>query len=298
MNHGQLEGRAAEIDLLRRCLADDAQAIAQFQECFGPLVYAYPVRVYRLPDEEAGAFYVYAFTDGRIFRRARSYEGRASLRSFLSGYVLDHLVLEWRRGDRRVATVPLDTVAEPAQPEALEFDASGSSLVLASEPRSLLVKLLFIEDYELRPEELRQIARDSGRTLREVLERIERLRATVRAREYSMHALEESLATVHSWIQLYERRIAAIEADLAVAPASSPIAVRLLDERRELLRKLLARRQQRARITSDLRRRKITAPYKDIAALLNTSINNIASQLRRLKIDLSQQRERPPHQGH
>jgi DNA-directed RNA polymerase specialized sigma24 family protein len=298
VNQGQPEGRAAEIDLLRRCLSNDRAAIDRFQECFGPLVYAYPVRVYRLPEGEAGAFYVYAFTDGRIFRRARSFEGRASLRSFLSGYVLDHLVLEWRRGDRRVATVPLDSVPEPAQPEVPEFDACSSSLIFAREPRALVVKLLFIEDYDLQPEEIRRIARESGRTLRDVLERIEGLRATVRAREHGMEALEESLAAIHAWIQLYERRVAAIDADLESAPASSSLATRLRAERHDLLRKLLARRQQRARTTADLRRRKVTAPYKDIAALLNTSINNVASQIRRLRIDLAQQRERPPHQGH
>lgn len=280
---------ADDVALVQRCLSGDARAIAAFQDAYGALVYRFPGYVYRLPAEEAGAFYVYAFEDGRIFRRARSYRGRASLHSFLSGYVLDHLLLEWRRRERPQPLVSLEVVPEPASPEATTPSSFDDLLDRLSTEKALVLKLLFIEDHELSSDDLRAIARQSGRSLRDVVDRIESLRRTVRRREQSVSVIEDALGNVHSRVQLYERRLAAIDAEIAPLPASSAAARRLHLEREEIARKLANRRRQRSTTLADLRRRKATAPYKDIAALLNTSINNVASRIRRVKSELTQQ---------
>ena len=133
---------------------------------------------------------------------------------------------------------------------------------------------------------MRYLAQVSGCDVPEVLDRIDRLRSTVREREAGLKRMEDALDAVQAWIQLYERRVQRISDDLAALPPTSIAAERLREERGQLERKIQRRRQQRAKLLAQAQRRKVTAPYKDIAAMLNTSIGNIGSQIARLRREL------------
>jgi DNA-directed RNA polymerase specialized sigma24 family protein len=300
------EGRLDSLDeaqearlLIGRCLAGEVEAATEFQARYGELIYGYPMRVYRVPPDEAGDFYVFAFERGRIFRRVRTYEGRAPFRAYLLGFVLDDLVLEWKRGVREIETVSIETLGELPDPGGsadratasegdMPMDSTTFSQVLGdlSPSKSVVMKLLYVEDYEFQPSEVRYLAQVSGCDVPEVLDRIDRLRATVREREAGLKRMEDALDAVQAWIQLYERRVHRISDDLAALPPTSIAAERLREERQQLERKIQRRRQQRAKLLAQAQRRKVTAPYKDIAALLNTSIGNIGSQIARLRREL------------
>lgn len=271
--------------LIRRCLAGEVAAINEFQQAFGALVYEHPGRVYRLPADQAGDFYVFAFERGRIFRRLQTFEGRTSLRNYLVGCVLDNLFLEWRRGRREPDVITIAAIDDIAEDEPESTDAID---LLEGVPpsKALIFKLLYIEDYDLTPADLRRLAEVSGRSLRQVLDDVDRLRRTVRSREQRARAIEDALDTVYAWILLYERRLRLLMLEEELAP-SDPRAAQRRAESEELIRKLTRRRRQRSAALAQLRRRKITAPYKQIASLLNTSVSNVASQIRRLKLELS-----------
>ena len=157
------------LELIGRCLAGDAQAATQFQETYGEIIYGFPIRVYRTPPEDAGDFYVFAFDRGRIFRRLRTFEGRAPLRAYLLGFVLDDLVLEWKRGQREIETVPIDTLGElPDTDDAMQYSVAGSAHTPESHPftrvlagfepsKSVVMKLLYVEDCDLEAAELRYL---------------------------------------------------------------------------------------------------------------------------------------------
>ena len=299
------EGRLDSLDeaqearrLIGRCLEGEAAAATEFQARYGELIYGYPMRVYRVPADEAGDFYVFAFERGRIFRRVRTYEGRAPFRAYLLGFVLDDLVLEWKRGVREIETVSIETLGELPDPggadrattsegdRAMDSTTFRQMLGGLSPSKSVVMKLLYVEDYEFQPSEVRYLAQVSGCDVPEVLDRIDRLRATVREREAGLKRMEDALDAVQAWIQLYERRVQRISDDLAALPPTSMAAERLREERQQLDRKIQRRRQQRAKLLAQAQRRKVTAPYKDIAAMLNTSIGNIGSQIARLRREL------------
>jgi RNA polymerase sigma factor (sigma-70 family) len=285
-------------ELIGRCLSGELAAAREFQERYGELIYGYPIRVYRLPAEDAGDFYVFAFDKGRIFRRVRTFEGRAPFRAYLLGFVLDDLVLEWKRGVRTLETISIEALGEipdmdgrsvgVIEQEEDAVDRAAVTRVLAGlEPsKSVVMKLLYVEDYELKATELRYLAEVSGCRIPEVLDRIDHLRATVREREASLKRMEDSLDAVQAWIQLYERRLQRLQEDVAALPPSSSAASRLNEERAELERKIERRRRQRSKLLAQVQRRKTTAPYKDIAALLNTSVGNVGSQIARLRREL------------
>lgn len=284
--------------LVQKCVQGDAEAIREFQHRFGELIYAYPLRAYRVPPDEAGDFYLFAFDGGRLFRRLRTYAGKVPLRSYLLGFVLDHLALEWKRQERSVETVSLDALAEEhpgltiAAPETSSAESARASSweeALAQLPlqKALVLKLLHVEDAEFSPTELRYLAKSSGKKLAAVIEEIERLRSLVREREAVLRRLDDQLEAVHGWIRLYRRRLARLSADAQGPSPDSPTAQSILAERRELERKLAWREEQRRRLVRQLQRRKVTAPYKEIARLLGTTIGNVASQVLRVRKEVA-----------
>lgn len=286
--------------LIHRCLCGDGDAARSFQEAYGELIYGYPIRVYRTPADEAGDFYVFAFQGGRIFRRLRTFEGRAPFRAYLLGFVLDDLVLEWKRTERRIETISIEDIGElPARddPEVDVMNASNGharaqgdveEMLTSLDPsKTVIFKLLHAEDCELTPEELRYLASVSKRPLNEVITSVEQLRATIRDREAALRGIEDSLDSVQAWVQLYQRRLRRIAEDLGSVQATSRAADKLRDEQRELERKMERRHRQREKLVAQAKRRKVTAPYKDIAAVLNTTVGNVGSQIARLREELS-----------
>jgi DNA-directed RNA polymerase specialized sigma24 family protein len=287
--------------LIHRCLAGDGEAARSFQEAYGELIYGYPIRVYRTPADEAGDFYVFAFQDGRIFRRLRTFEGRAPFRAYLLGFVLDDLVLEWKRAERRIDTVSIEDIGELPNREQTEVEVMTAGngtgrhqqnidqLLGTLEPsKTVVFKLLHAEDCELTPDELRYLATVSGRPLPDVIAAVERLRATIRDREAALRGIEDNLDSVQAWIQLYQRRLRRIAEDLNSVQAGSKAADKLRAERAELERKIERRGRQRDKLLGQAKRRKVTAPYKDIAVVLNTTVGNVGSQIARLREELSQ----------
>lgn len=278
-----------EQELIRQCLAGEHAAIHTFQHHYGELIYGYPLRVFGTASEDAADFYVYAFEEGRIFRRMRTFAGRAPLRAYLLAYVLDHLVIDWKRREREIETVPLDTLGQlpdMTPPPRSNESRSLSELLADIEPdKAVVMKLLYVEDWELQPAEIRHLARASQRSVGDVLQAIDRLRATVRERETRLKAIEDALDGVQAWITVYQRRLQRIEADLGTMPRGA-LLERLQSTRAEIERKILRRHQQRAKLVTQAQRRKVTAPYKDIAALLNTTVGNVASQIARVRQQL------------
>jgi len=282
-----------ECDLIQRCLTGEAEDIATFQHRYGDLVYSYPIRVYRLPADEAGDFYVFAFEGGRIFRRAQTFAGRTPLRAYLAGFVLDNLVLEWKRGDRHLDTVSLEVLGDVAAADS-DGVAPGSPrpsinemLATLDVSKAVVLKLLYIEDCDLDRTDQRWLMKVSGRRLADVLAAVERLRQCVREREARQRHIEDGLDAAHAWIQLYERRLRVIADRLADLPPRHTETGRLTDERGELERKLERRRRQRATLVTRLHCRKVTAPYKEVAAVLNTTVGNVASLILRARQELS-----------
>jgi RNA polymerase sigma factor (sigma-70 family) len=281
-------------ELIHRCLDGDPEAVREFQAVYGELIYGYPIRVFRLAADEAGDFYVFAFDNARIFRRLRTFEGRAPLRAYLLGFVLEDLVLEWKRGEREIETVSLDVVGEIPMEDQNSLTGSIDArdtlrdVLSAVEPnKAVIMKLLHIEDYELSPSEVRHVSSMSGRPVTDVISCVDQLRNTVREREAALKHLEDSLDAVHAWIQLYERRLRRIGDDLTSLPPTSSAAARLREEHAELNRRIERRRVQREKLLDRAQRRKVTAPYKDIASLLNTTVGNVGSQIARLRQELA-----------
>jgi RNA polymerase sigma factor (sigma-70 family) len=286
-------------ELLDRCLAGEQQAIGEFQSLYGPLIYSYPLRRYRVPAEAAGDFYVFAFTGGRIFRRAQTYEGRAPFRAYLLTVVLQHLFVDWRRATHDIDmisfadmdTLPDDAAVAPASSARTDNGALVAILLAdLDSARAVILKLVHIEDCDLSSAEISYVSRVSNRSVPEVIAAVERLRATVREREAALHEVADRLEVVQAWLWVCEQRLQQVREELQQrglgnAPARLQAVLVRLEARAE------RGQHQRDKLLVERRRRKVTAPYKDIAALLGTTVGNVASQIARARRELLRRRD-------
>ena len=193
-------------------------------------------------------------------------------------------------------------MTEEANATGISRDEVGDLLDRLDVAKVVVLKLLHAEDYELTAAEIHHIATVSGRTVPQVTAAVDELRVTIRDREAALRAVEDGLESVNAWIQLYQRRCSRIKDDLTSLPPGATAAARLREQLTEAERKIKRREHQREKLQLQVRRRKVTAPYKDLAAILNTTIGNIGSQISRLReelIKLSGSNESAEHgQGH
>ncbi len=296
-------------DLVAACLRDDGMARSQFQQQFGSLIYDFPTRVGSGSDVEGGDFYLYLFENDRLYRRLRTYRGVASLGAFLRGYVLPDLLTQFQamRGKKALDTFSLESSAArlhtsshgavegTADSQSYQTPAPGAPALLTelNADKRLLVKLLYIEDFELDPADIQLLARRSGRSVHDVIELVENARASVRAREVARQEWLDEAESAAQWILRYQRQLAALRDRLANLPPPSGEAERLRETQAELERKQAWRAQQRERALGDSRRATVTLRYREIAALLNAPIGSISAQITRLRQELTHLAARP-----
>jgi hypothetical protein len=286
--------------LVADCLAGDAAARARFQAQFAGLIYRFADCAGGIGQEESGDFYLYLFDSDRLFRRLRSYEGRASLGPFLRGFVLPDLFKQFQEMTKKRAldTVSLDSdcereLAAPAlaAPGPMATTAgpevNGTDLLshLSAEKR-ILVKLLYIEDFELEPGEVQWLAERSGRSVREVVELVEQARESVRSREAARREKLDEAESAAQWILRYERDLHHTADALANLPLQSVRAERLRAQQTDLERKRAWRQEQRERALAESQRATVTLRYRDIAHILNAPVGSVSAQVTRLRQEL------------
>lgn len=287
---------------VRACAAGDGAARRAFQDRFAADVYAFPVKVFGVPADRAAEFYLYAFDDDRIFTRLKSFEGRNAiqLRTFLAYYVLRGLFLDWQRGQRELDTVPLESsqaagdarpwserlaARDPAQDAPAPAAGPTAALWGALAPEERLdLKLLSLLEHDLEPDDLRLLARIAGRPLAETRALVEDLQADLCARDEGLAALRAELDQAWGWIVLRRRELAEVDEELRfLGPVQTPAAERLRRKRRTLDAAIARRLRQRERILGEMRRFKVTTPYKDIARLKGSTVGTVCSRIFRLR---------------
>ena len=283
--------------LVDACAAGDPAARRHFHAEFLPLIYRFEGGG---GEHEAASydFLTFVLDEDRLYRRLQGFRGAAPLRTYLWSCILPDLLKQFRTMIRRrhLDTVSLDeqaghsaqaSVAGPGDTDCDPPLAAASFLQRLSLDKRVLFKLLYIEDFDLDAAEIQLLAARSGRTVREVLERIEAAREVVRSREATQRARLDAAESAGQWIRLYERRLAQIEEDLVALDANSPRALRLEAQRAELVQKLDKRRHQQAERLRAGSHTVVTLPTEMLADLLGQPASSTRSQITRVRQELA-----------
>ncbi|MFI5397348.1 MAG: hypothetical protein ACHQ9S_17560 [Candidatus Binatia bacterium] len=283
--------------LVDACVGGDASARGQFLAEFMPLIYRFEGGGSQ-HESASQNFIAFLFDDDRLYRRLRSYRGVAHLGPYLGKRILPDLMKQFRTIVRRQRfdTVSLDAHEASAAAPADTSERAGAdptapvnvTLLVEQLPveKRLLLKLLHIEDFDLDPTEIQQLAERTRRSIRDVLARLETARQTVRSREAVQHARLEGAKSAGDWIRLYERRLVQLEEDIAAA-ADSPRAARLRGQREDLLRKLDKRKRQQAEHLRNSGNTVVTLPTAMVADLLGQVESTTRSQITRVRQELA-----------
>jgi RNA polymerase sigma factor (sigma-70 family) len=298
------------LELIQACASGDLAARRRFQDEYGEDIYNFPIKIYRLPLDEAGDFYLYVFENDRIFSRMATFAGRNNIqfRTFLSYYVLKHLFLEWRRTQKEVETVSLstplgdsseggrvleDVLPDQAAQEVGETIESGGIetnaiwVSLAPEER-LDLKLLSLIECDLTPEDVRLLAKAAGRSIQETLALVAEVQEGLKRKDERISQLRDDLDSVWGWILLRQKELQEINEKIRrMGKARSASGEKLLQKKHELEQALAKRYRQKEKALEEMRSYKLTTPYKDIARLLNLTVGTVCSRIFRLRERLS-----------
>jgi len=290
-------GDTPDKQLVDACVAGDGPARASFQAEFLPVIY----RFERGGAEHEAAshdFITFLFEDDRLYRRLRSYRGAAPLGAYLVTTILPDLTKQFRTMLRRrgLDTTPFEDGSrygtpadcpERSEPEGNRTAGASAVLDALAPDKRLLLKLLYIEDFDVAADEIQRLADRSRRSIREVLDRVATAREAVRSREAVQHERVEAAASAGQWIRIYQRQMAQIDEDLLAVAPDTPQAHRLRARRTDLLRKLDHRRRQ---LTERLRaswHTVVTVPTDMVADLLGQSEATTRSQITRARQELA-----------
>lgn len=302
--------------LLAECASGDRRAQREFQQVYGPLIYAFPGRVFHASADEAGDFYLYVFENDRVFKRSSTFAGRQVLQfeNYLSYYVLRDLFLEWLRtrshaetisldmpvrrsdtGEQRVTTLQDVLSSEEPTPDTLLMEADTlrdveSMLGRLSPERQLVLKLLALDAIDLAPADVRLMAHLASRSIRETLACIKEVQAALAEKGSKVRDKQDRLRRIAYWIHTYKRQMTALEEQIhrSCLHGETQTETALAQEQAELERKLAWRYRQQARLQAAVQK-DVRPSYRDIAKLLNRPVGSIRSMIARARQELGQQ---------
>jgi hypothetical protein len=301
---------------IAQCCSGNSSAQSTFQQRYGLLIYTFPMRIFRLPEDVGGEFYVYAFENSRIFRKLRSYEGRNAIQfeTYLSYYVLQDLMLDLQRTTEQVEFVSLEmslagdgVVAGETKsgrdvragalltPDRLldmidESQEVDQLLEHLPEEKRLLLKLLALDITELTSEDIWLLAQIASRSIHETMTILDEISHTVTAKIMRAEQKRDTLHTTAYWMQKYQRQLRALEEEIDTNFLRGKTAElsKLTQAKQELERKLDWRRQQQARVRKELWKADTRPSYKDLARLFNVSLGTMCSKVARVREEFKQ----------
>ncbi|KMP10553.1 hypothetical protein UZ36_07270 [Candidatus Nitromaritima sp. SCGC AAA799-C22] len=277
---------------------------------YGNLIFNYPTRIHGYSGDDAGDFYIYCFGEERIMKRLAGYRGdnEIQFKTYLSYYVLKSLFLDWLKTRKEVPTVSLDSpilnsAREPEGKSLAEIIPSPSTgpdkefsqtqdrqkiegwLNGLPPEKKVLLKLLTLGETDLSKEDVRTIAKISGRSIRETLSKIELAYEGINQQNEKLQRDREQVSIVSYRIRELEKEIFKLDEKLKSARHINDegLIERRTTEQTELEKKLAWRREQRTELIKKVWSSSTGLPYRVIADVLNCPMGSVCSGIARLR---------------
>lgn len=272
-------------DLAARCASGIEAAERELLTRHMQAIYWLPQRVFGAPEEELSGFLIFAIEKIRERDTLAKYAPDKGARfSTWLGVVIRNLYIDYLRTipDDENGNVELLPEMMPAQEERR---AEHTELIGQMQERCrVLFKLLLCDTFFLEPSELEWIAQESGKSLTDTARNVAELEDRLRERETGLQERYDRLAKAHYRIRRYQLQLNSLEhsserPNTEYSPAIEKLRAKLERGRREY-----------EALSGELAGGGgiITAPYKELAVLLNTREGTLASNISRCRAGAAQ----------
>lgn len=242
-------------------------------------IYWLPQRVFGAPEEELSGFLIFAVEKLRERDILGKFEsGKGAKFSTWLGVVIRNLYLDYIRSqpdNMENAELFEDTLV--SSPERRQ---ERSELIDKMQHRCrVLFKLLLCDTYFIEPHELEWLAQESGKKLLDVIREIAGLEEKLRKREAKLQERYDKLARTHYWLNFYQRQL-----DKMSKTTEKP-NLGFNAELEKVRGKLERRKKEYDNLAEELAGSGgiVTAPYKDLADIMNVREGTLASNISRCR---------------
>jgi RNA polymerase sigma factor (sigma-70 family) len=281
--------------LLTSCCEDKLRAKQEFQSRYGKAIYNFPVKVFRIKEERAGDFYLYAFENNRIFKRLRHFRGETiTFESYLKHFVLRDLALEWLRKESNTSIQMSALVYEPSTDDGNRepcCEEQSNIFELLRKKECLVLHIFYLYELPLSPDDIRLVCRNSGKSIAETIKNIAKIEKHLFERAQKQTEKAQKLDILFSRRMEYQRRLLSIEESINLARQNHDRTKleALKKEKEVLIQKYAWRLKQAGTILEQGPNSLVTTPYKDIAQLLGTSTGAVSSMIHKAKNRIKKQ---------
>lgn len=271
-------------DLAARCAQGIEAAERELISRHMQAIYWLPQRVFGAPEEELSGFLLFAIEKIRerdIFGKYQPEKG-ARFTTWL-GVVIRNLYIDYLRAQPE-GPEEVELVAETYETRPERRQERSDLIELMQERCRVIFKLLLCDTFFLEPQEVAWIAQESGRGLGETALAIAELEEVLRERETALQQRYDRLAAAHYQVRRCELLLERAErASERPNTAFSP-------ELERLRMRLERRRREYGNLAGELAGSGgiVTAPYRELANLLNTREGTLASNISRCRSGAAQ----------
>ncbi|MCS6972303.1 MAG: sigma-70 family RNA polymerase sigma factor, partial [Leptospiraceae bacterium] len=198
------------------------EALAAFFEEFSDDIYNFPMRVFRLSEDEASEFYLYAFEHLRDGRKIASFQGKSRFTTWFYA-VLRNLTIDFLRTQKdklraaaflrtdssgRVfdATEQLADAPEQELYEETLFAKFRTALTALPLQQRVLFKLAYAWYFELEPDEIDYLCNLHRQDTAQIVLRLQQLKTIAHERSVEVRELEERLTANFQGISILESK--------------------------------------------------------------------------------------------
>jgi len=268
-------------ELCHLCQAGNDAAERALLRRYMPAIYWLPRQMFGAEEEDLASFLLFALEKIRERDIIARFDAKRKTRfATWFGVVLQRLYLDFlRQRFRRCLPTTIELCdADAAAPLTAEADGGNQKkaevfLAQMHVRCRALFKLLLCHTVSLTPDEIRWIAETSARSVLEVIKEIARLEERLRNAEAKVKAFYDKLASAWWWKQQCELRLRGCSGQMQGA--------RKTEEKARLERY----QRQYNRLKEDVARsaRQVTAPYRELAQLLNMKEETLGSHISRCR---------------
>jgi len=285
------------LELVHRASGGDMNSLKTFFTRFSADIFNFPIKVFRLDEDAASDFFLYAYERLRDGKRFKSFQGRSSFRTWFYT-VLRNLLIDWMRTVRELKTVNFTRLDEDGNLiRSIENTPDPRSIIegfdkpqvafekilqsLGIESR-VLFKLSYIYYLDLSEDEIEYLLGKTRKGVPDLLKYIANLKHFLSEKELKNHEAEDKITSLYlAIIELKARKEQIIKESLSMERMNTA------DENFELERidrSLQKKYNQREKLLEKKGKGRfiVRTPYKYISELLDIPEGSISVQMMRI----------------